>query len=184
MIVEVNGMVQHKKTNLQHTKNVGEYCNCVANFYKDITANRCKNCRRPIRDKIRKEIQHVMQTDLFNMVSEFHEKFDLEVIGKNLPVDVANYRVGFLQEELDEIKKGYQDGNNEEVLDGLVDLVYVALGTAYFHGFDFNEAFRRVHVANLNKQRASDSTESKRGSSLDLVKPEGSAKPYLADLIP
>ena len=125
----------------------------------------------------------MVQKDLFSMVSEFHEKFDLEVIGKNLPADVANYRVSFLQEELDEIKKGYQDGNNEEVLDGLVDLVYVALGTAYFHGFDFNEAFRRVHVANLNKQRASDSTESKRGSSLDLVKPEGWEKPYLADLI-
>ena len=160
-------------------------CNCVARFAKDILDGRCSNCKAPIDSKVLDSFYEsmTMRQNLFEMVEQFHKYFGLEVIGKNLPVDVANYRVGFLQEELDEIKKGYQDGNNEEVLDGLVDLVYVALGTAYFHGFDFNEAFRRVHVANLNKQRASDSTESKRGSSLDLVKPEGWEKPYLADLV-
>lgn len=119
----------------------------------------------------------------YDMVSEFHEKFDLKTIGFTLPDDVIKYRLSFIEEELEELRKAYADQNPEEILDALVDIVYVCLGTSYFHGFDFDEAFARVHRANLSKQRATDPSQSKRGSQLDLVKPPGWVKPNLADLV-
>jgi len=67
-------------------------------------------------------------------------------------------------------------------LDALVDLAYVVLGTAFMHGFDFNEAWRRVHAANMQKVRATSPDVSKRNSSLDVVKPEGWTPPDLSDL--
>lgn len=58
-------------------------------------------------------------------------------------------------------------------LDALVDLVYVAVGTAYCHRFPFNEHWAQVQEANMQKVPAKSASESKRGSALDIVKPEG-----------
>jgi predicted HAD superfamily Cof-like phosphohydrolase len=71
----------------------------------------------------------------------------------------------------------------EESLDGLVDLVYVAIGTAYMHGFDFQSAWDRVHEANMKKIRAPSAEASKRKSSFDVVKPEGWEPPTHTDLV-
>ena len=68
----------------------------------------------------------------------------------------------------------------KKVLDALVDLVYVALGTAYLHGFGpqkFNEAWRRVHEKNMEKIRAPSADHSKRGSAFDVIKPAGWTPP-------
>jgi predicted HAD superfamily Cof-like phosphohydrolase len=89
----------------------------------------------------------------------------------------------FMDEELAEYAMcGVQD-DIEGQLDALVDLVYVALGTAYMHGFDFNEAFKRVHEANMKKVRAVSMRDSKRGSIYDVVKPEDWTPPDLSDLV-
>jgi predicted HAD superfamily Cof-like phosphohydrolase len=121
--------------------------------------------------------------NLFTCVQQFHRKFGLEPIGKDLPEDVSDYRLGFLQEELDELAKGYKENDREQVLDALIDLVYVALGTADLHGFDFNAGFARVHAANLRKERASSADASKRSHALDVIKPPGWAAPELRDLV-
>jgi len=42
----------------------------------------------------------------------------------------------------------------EDAFDSLVDLCYVALGTAYLHRFPFNEGWDRVQAANMQKIRA------------------------------
>jgi len=87
-----------------------------------------------------------------------------------------------MKEELDEYRESVFVGDLEGQLDALVDLVYVALGTAYLQGFDFNEAFRRVHEANMKKVRARQKSDSKRASSYDVVKPVGWTPPDLSDL--
>ncbi len=71
----------------------------------------------------------------------------------------------------------------EKALDGLVDLVYVALGTAWLMGLDFPEAWRRVHAANMQKVRAQRKEESARGTTFDVVKPAGWQPPNLSDLV-
>jgi predicted HAD superfamily Cof-like phosphohydrolase len=71
----------------------------------------------------------------------------------------------------------------EQQLDALVDLVYVALGTAVMQGFDFEEAWRRVHAANMLKTKYSRANPGKRKSSFDVVKPIGWIRPNLSDLV-
>ncbi len=65
-------------------------------------------------------------------------------------------------------------------IDALVDLVYVAYGTAIFAGVSpvaWRECWDAVHDANMTKRRASNEGESKRRSSLDVVKPAGWKSP-------
>ena len=123
--------------------------------------------------------------DLFQMVSEFHEKFGLEPTDQpDFPVEeIWKLKNVHLQEELNEIRASAINGNLEEYFDGLIDLVYVALGAAYLAGLPFDEGFRRVHQANMTKVRALRQEDSKRGSTYDIVKPAGFVAPTLTDLI-
>lgn len=150
----------------------------------------------------------------FEKVAEFHEKFGLEYNKgpRSLDDDMALFRIGFLIEELgeyasasgfkflgnalesihDRIKKGDEDlvfrgsgRDPEKQLDSLVDLSYVTDGTAYLHGFDFNEAYDRVHQANMQKVRVDAETleGSVRKSKFDVVKPPGWEPADLEDLV-
>lgn len=118
-------------------------------------------------------------------IREFHERFELTYDGppRDLPSDLSSFRQTFLAEEVEEYAIAEEVHDREMMLDALVDLVYVALGTAYLHGFDFAEAWRRVHEANMQKIRAERPSDSKRGSVYDVVKPEGWQAPNLKDLI-
>ena len=133
----------------------------------------------------------------------FHQKFGLEYGGKPraLPPGLADLRAILLHEEINEYfgHTAYIDNELQkppalqnqahltfhlsEQLDALVDLVYVALGNANLHGFDFKEAWRRVHAANMAKVRAQRPSDSKRGSSFDVVKPIGWKAPSHMDLV-
>jgi predicted HAD superfamily Cof-like phosphohydrolase len=151
----------------------------------------------------------------FTDIADFHQKFDLTYDGnaRQLPNDLIEFRIGFMQEELDEyvthasetaVELTGPEGDDhsqengggftpdkdavvaglEGQLDALVDLVYVALGTAYLQGFKFEEAWARVHAANMRKKRAEpDGSDSKRGSPNDVVKPEGWVAPSHTDLV-
>lgn len=134
-------------------------------------------------------------------IADFHEKFDLAYNGppRNLPVEMQRFRLRFLREELNEymlhserlelLDKAGGDKTDEYIremegqIDALVDLVYVALGTAYLHGYNFDEAWRRVQEANMKKVRATAEEQSKRGSTLDVVKPDGWVPPDHLDLV-
>lgn len=123
--------------------------------------------------------------DMFDMVAEFHQKFGLE------PTDQPDFpfeeiwilKNNHMQEELNEIRAAAINGDLEEYFDGLIDLVYVALGAAYLAGLPFEQGFKRVHDANMKKVRALRQEDSKRGSTYDIVKPAGFVAPTLTDLI-
>ncbi len=138
------------------------------------------------------------QFDPVRDIENFHEKFELAYHGlpRALPLNLGEFRHKFAQEELDEYKHQMSPLSDaiivgssdvvpllEEQLDALVDLVYVALGTSYLHGFNFREAWRRVHNANMMKVRARTASESKRGSTYDVVKPPGWVAPSHRDLV-
>ena len=114
----------------------------------------------------------------------FHEKFGFVFpeVPRDLTEEEFQFRFKFLHEELREYGDAVAEGNRANALDSLVDLVVVAIGTAYLHGFPFAEAWRRVMEANMAKVRATDESQSKRGSKLDIVKPEGWTPPNHDDL--
>lgn len=139
-------------------------------------------------------------------VEEFHRRFLLEYSGppRMLDPEMAKFRREFLEEEgiqeyckamtMAEYWVGMREGGRAlrrgrvtdslaQCLDALVDTVYVALGNAHLHGFDFREAFRRVHAANMAKVRAARPEDSVRGTAFDVVKPPGWAPPDLKDLV-
>lgn len=66
----------------------------------------------------------------------------------------------------------------------LEDMMVDILCAAKAQGFNFKEAFDRVHVANMKKVRAQTDDESTRGSAkFDIVKPKGWKAPDLSDLV-
>lgn len=151
----------------------------------------------------------------FELIREFHEKFGLEYneSPRDLDDDLILFRIGFLIEELAEyaeasgfkvlaetlqseiieplkspdwnLSERSDDRDMEKQLDSLVDLNYVSHGTAYLHGFNFDEAFRRVHEANMNKVRVDSETleGSVRKSKFDVVKPDDWTPADLSDLV-
>lgn len=139
--------------------------------------------------------------DIIADIEEFHHRFELTYDGppRTLTGELGDFREGFMQEEhteycqnreaaLQEIDEFEVDKANytyhlEQQLDALVDLVYVAVGTGYLQGFNFAEAWRRVHRANMNKVRAASADDSKRGTTFDVVKPEGWEPPSHTDLV-
>ena len=123
--------------------------------------------------------------DMFQMVADFHKKFGLEPTNQpDFPFEeIWILKNNHMQEELNEIRAAAINGNLEEYFDGLIDIVYVALGAAYLAGLPFEQGFLRVHQANMTKIRALRQEDSKRGSTYDIVKPPGFVAPTLTDLI-
>ena len=122
---------------------------------------------------------------MFQMVADFHKKFGLEPTNQpDFPFEeIWILKNNHMQEELNEIRAAAINGNLEEYFDGLIDIVYVALGAAYLAGLPFEQGFLRVHQANMTKIRALRQEDSKRGSTYDIVKPAGFVAPTLTDLI-
>jgi hypothetical protein len=118
--------------------------------------------------------------------ADFAGKFGL-LVSTELMVDpkFCDFRLTCLREEVNELEDALNIGNPEGVLDALVDLIYFAFGTvrAFGLGSIFGEAWRRVHEANLKKVRVERAEQSKRGSTFDVVKPDGWTAPDLSDLI-
>lgn len=112
-------------------------------------------------------------------VAEFHEKFGLPLGQQDVLTDdqhAQEFRTGFLQEELDELKEALAAGNRVKAFDALLDLAYVAYGTALFLGVDpaqWHAGMHAVHSCNMAKERVLRAEDSKRGSTFDVRKPPG-----------
>ncbi len=113
----------------------------------------------------------------FDDVEAFHKKFGVPLAGTPsfLDDDANRFRQKFMQEELDEYNEAYMAGDMLKAADALVDLVYVALGTASMMGLPWQQLWDEVQRANMSKVRATgaDDSRSVRKSALDVVKPEG-----------
>lgn len=126
----------------------------------------------------------------YDDVGAFNKKFGLPYYGDGsephfLDQETQMYRIRHMIEELQE----YQDACGENDLagaaDALVDLVYVAMGTAHFMGIPFNECWDEVQRANMSKVRAESASDdrSKRKNAWDVVKPANFVPPDIWRII-
>lgn len=123
----------------------------------------------------------------FEDVGEFHHKFGLHSVTHDGPGptiyatnDVMQFRMDFMQEELDEFARAWEVRDDVQMFDALLDLVYVAMGTAHLLGYPWADGWREVQRTNMLKERANgDGGNSKRLSAFDVVKPEGWTPPEL-----
>lgn len=120
--------------------------------------------------------------NMFLDVINFHHKFNLHSYGE-LDQEMERLRVTQMLEEINEFLVARQSGDREKQLDALIDLVYFALGTAYLLEFEFPRGWAKVQEANMQKIRAKFSSESKRESDYDVIKPPGWQAPDLSDCV-
>ena len=93
-----------------------------------------------------------------------------------------DFRLKFLQEELDETRAAaILDKNPEEIVDGLIDLCVVAIGTLDAFGVDAQKAWEEVHNANMAKERGVKESRPNPLGLPDLIKPEGWKGPNHVD---
>lgn len=125
--------------------------------------------------------------ELIMAVKVFQTKFGQGYNGgpRELPASVASLRKKLTAEEANELLLAIDRGELDEQLDACVDLLYVTIGNVVQLGLTevFEEAFWRVHQANMNKVLVVSRLESKRDSAHDIVKPEGWKKADLSDLV-
>ena len=134
----------------------------------------------------------------FDDVGDFHRKFDLPSVpaggGGAVPTHVEGFdeslyqfRLKFLKEELRELERGWRAGDLPQVADALLDLVYVAMGTAQLLGLPWQELWDEVQRANMSKVRASTADESARatgrGHASDVLKPPNFVPPDIAGIL-
>jgi len=125
---------------------------------------------------------------MFRSVGEFHEKFGLPVTRWDrsphiIDDEAFGFRFRFLQEEMEELRYSHEKLDLAGIADALADLAYVVMGTAHMYGIPLDDVFRVVHEANMKKKRAESPGESKRGSILDVVKPEGWEPPDVESVL-
>ncbi len=109
-------------------------------------------------------------------VRDFHNKFQVPMAEQPSFLDgnAHEFRVKFMQEELNEFADAYEAENLAAAADALVDLAYVVFGTALMMGLPWADLWREVQLANMTKELAKpDGSNSKRGNPLDVVKPDG-----------
>ena len=103
------------------------------------------------------------KSKLTKLVTDFHKARELRV---GVPYNEKEMitRIRLITEEVEEFAQACMDiaGLDPEkttgmhhlkqhILHELVDIVYTAIGTAVTFGWDFDEAFERIHKANMNK---------------------------------
>ena len=110
-----------------------------------------------------------------NDVLEFHKKFGLLTNARPgmLSHKKVQERLEFLQEELDEFNAAVDSKNLAGQADALIDLVYVALGTAIMMGLPWQALWQDVQKCNMAKVRGI----SHRNHAVDCVKPDGWVQP-------
>ena len=92
--------------------------------------------------------------DMYHMHKKFgvHEWIKKNKDDKELMKKFLEFRIRFLQEELDETRKAVEESAAEEIVDGLIDLCVVAIGT--LDAFDVNArvAWNEIFEANMSKE--------------------------------
>lgn len=125
--------------------------------------------------------------DPLHLMYAMVERFNVHLIGVPVPdrprllsPERSKFRIDHMHEELEETESAVATANFEEVVDGHLDLIYVALGALVEMGITVGAAFDEVHLANMLRKRAANPERPGSGS-YDAIKPFGWKPP---DLIP
>lgn len=116
-------------------------------------------------------------------ITHMHDKFGVNKKVRELTQEqlreYLDFRIRFLEEELNETKKAANEPiiDAEEVVDGLIDLCVVAIGTLNVFEVDPYTAWNKVHDANMSKEVGIKPSRPNPLGLPDLIKPEGWVAP-------
>lgn len=113
--------------------------------------------------------------DIHDMHTKFGVREAVEKMDKDQLLEFLAFRLRFLEEELNETRRAsnLQRRDNEEIVDGLIDLCVVAIGTLDAFGIDAHKAWDEVLKANMSKEVGVKESRPNPLGLPDLIKPEG-----------
>jgi predicted HAD superfamily Cof-like phosphohydrolase len=115
-------------------------------------------------------------------ISEMHTKFGVNDKVRSFDAEklqkFLEFRINFLQEELDEMKTAT---TADDIVDACIDLCVVAIGTLDAFDVDSYEAWNRVHGANMQKEVGIKASRPNPLGLPDLIKPAGWTSPTHED---
>jgi len=120
-----------------------------------------------------KNVEEDVSTDMLMM----HQYYGINTAVENLSaadlVSFIQFRYDFLQEEVNEGKTAISERNSEEIVDSLIDIIVVAVGTLDLLQVDFQKAWFEVLAANMAKRVGVKESRPNPLSLPDLVKMPG-----------
>jgi hypothetical protein len=126
-----------------------------------------------------------MSTNWIYDINKMHEHYGVHEKMKDLTPEMLReyikFRFRFLEEELTEGYAAIEESNPEEIVDALIDLVVVAIGTLNLFGINEAEAWDQVLVANMNKEVGIKASRPNKFGLPDLIKKEGWVGPDHSD---
>ena len=109
--------------------------------------------------------------DIENMHTKYGVNEKIRAFDKEKLKQFLEFRVRFLEEELNEIKNNID--NPEEIVDALIDLCVVAIGTLDAFEINAYRAWDAVYDANMAKEVGIKASRPNPLGLPDLIKPEG-----------
>ena len=121
---------------------------------------------------------------MFTEIEEFLRKMKIKQAASPRLLDdaVMKKRYNHMIEEINEFAHSNAMSDLDQCVDALVDVVYVALGTAAMMGLNedhFEDCFERVHLANMEKK----AVKEEGGHKFGVVKPEGWEAPNFKGIL-
>ena len=116
-----------------------------------------------------------MSSNWVQDIEDMHTKYSvnekIRTFDKEKLKQFLEFRIAFLEEELTELKDNIN--NPEEIVDALIDLCVVAIGTLDAFDVNSNIAWDAVHTANMAKEVGIKASRPNPLGLPDLIKPEG-----------
>jgi predicted HAD superfamily Cof-like phosphohydrolase len=115
-------------------------------------------------------------------ICDMHKKFGVNPVIRSLDeqklYSFLEFRIKFLEEELNEMKSAKEV---DDIVDALIDLCVVAIGTLDAFDVDSYQAWDEVHKANMAKEVGIKASRPNPLGLPDLIKPKGWVAPEHKD---
>ena len=130
-----------------------------------------------------------LKSEWLSDINDMHYKFgatewvDNMHRSKNYKVlkDFLAFRLDFLEEEFEETQAAFFKNDSEEVVDGLIDLIVIAIGTLDLFKCDADEVWDKIHHSNMAKEPGVNKSRQNPFGLPDMVKPEGWVGPRITE---
>ena len=110
-------------------------------------------------------------------IEQMHDKYGvhkwMETATQEQKMAFLKFRMDFIKEEFNETLFAVDNNDPEEIVDGLIDMCVVAIGTLDAFGVDAYTAWDNVHTANMAKEVGVKPSRPNPLGLPDLIKPEG-----------
>ena len=128
-----------------------------------------------------------LKSEWLSDINDMHYKFGATewvenmYYSKNYKIlnDFLAFRLDFLEEEFEETQAAFLNKDHKEVVDGLIDLIVIAIGTLDLFKCDADVVWNKIHHSNMAKEPGANKSRKNPFGLPDMVKPEGWKSPNI-----